>query len=44
MEEFGDSLLMDMDLFMDMDMHGTDDLFPPNLDLFGGSFQSFDTL
>lgn len=44
MEELGDSFLMDMDIFMDMDMHGAGDLFQPDLDFFGGSFQSFDTL
>lgn len=49
MEDLGDSLLMDMDLFMDMDMdvpsmHGTGDLFQPNLDFFSGAFSGFDTL
>ena len=40
----GDSFLMDMDMFMDMDMKGAADLFPPNLEFFDGNFQSYDTL
>lgn len=44
MEDVGDAFLMDMDLFMDMDMHGAGDLFQPNMEFFNGSFQTFDTL
>tara|TARA_R110002060_G_scaffold16316_4_gene22724 strand:+ start:639 stop:773 length:135 start_codon:yes stop_codon:yes gene_type:complete len=42
MQDVGDAFLMDMDLFMDMDMHGAGDLFQPNLEFFNGSFQAYD--
>jgi len=49
MEELGDSFLMDMDLYMNMDMgvssaQDNGDLFQPNLDFFGSTFPGFDTL
>lgn len=44
MEDLGNSFLMDMDLFMDMDMQGAGELFQPNLEFFNGEFQTFDTL
>lgn len=43
MEDLGDSFLMDMDLFTDMDMQGAGDLFQPDLEFINGSFQAFDT-
>lgn len=50
MEGLGDdNFMVDMDLFMDMDMdvssmHGNGDLFQPNLDFFTGVFGGFDGL
>lgn len=45
--ELGDSFLMDMDLYMNMDMEvssmqGAGDILQPNLDFFGGLFPSFE--
>jgi len=47
-EDLGDSFLMDMDLYMNMDMEvssmqGASDMLQPNLDFFGGLFPSFDS-
>jgi hypothetical protein len=47
-EDLGDSFLMDMDLYMNMDMEvssmqGASDLLQPNLDFFGGLFPGFDS-